>query len=262
MSNLGWISLYRQIMDSWLWKDKPFAYGQAWIDMLLMANHEDNDILFEGKILTIHRGAFHTSILKLSDRYGWNRKKTTKFLDLLESQKMVTTERTTHGTTVSIVNYDKFQTLVTTIDTTNRATLGTTKEQPRDTNNNDNNDNNVNNNIICSDSAEPSPKQNNKKFTPPNLEEVQQYCIERNNSVNAQTFIDFYESKGWMVGKNKMKDWKAAVRTWERNSKTSKGVNETSGNSIYDTNAGWERAKRAIAEAKHNSAGGEDLPFK
>ena len=82
MSNLGWISLYRQIMDSWLWKDKPFAYGQAWIDMLLMANHEDNDILFEGKILTIHRGAFHTSILKLSDRYGWNRKKTTKFVTI------------------------------------------------------------------------------------------------------------------------------------------------------------------------------------
>ena len=55
-----------------------------------------------------------------------------------------------------------------------------------------------------------------KRFTPPTLEEVQAYCTERNNNVDAQRFIDYYESNGWKVGKNKMKDWKAAVRTWER----------------------------------------------
>lgn len=57
----------------------------------------------------------------------------------------------------------------------------------------------------------------NNRFTPPTLDEVQEYCRERNNDVDAQRFIDFYASKGWMVGKNKMKDWKACVRTWERN---------------------------------------------
>ena len=62
-------------------------------------------------------------------------------------------------------------------------------------------------------------KSKNNKFTPPTLEEVKAYCKERNNSVDANTFIDFYESKGWFVGKNKMKDWKACVRTWERNRK-------------------------------------------
>ena len=56
-----------------------------------------------------------------------------------------------------------------------------------------------------------------RRFTPPTLEEVQAYCIERQNDVDAQRFIDYYSSNGWMVGKNKMKDWKAAVRTWERN---------------------------------------------
>ena len=54
------------------------------------------------------------------------------------------------------------------------------------------------------------------RFTPPTLEEVTAYCQERSNNVDPQRFIDFYESKGWMVGSNKMKDWKAAVRTWER----------------------------------------------
>ena len=60
-------------------------------------------------------------------------------------------------------------------------------------------------------------KRKAKRFTPPTLEEVQDYCTERNNNVDANRFIDYYTSNGWLVGKNKMKDWKAAVRTWERN---------------------------------------------
>lgn len=62
-------------------------------------------------------------------------------------------------------------------------------------------------------------KAKSTRFVPPTLEQVQDYCRERGNDVDAQRFIDFYESKGWMVGKNKMKDWKACVRTWERGSK-------------------------------------------
>lgn len=58
---------------------------------------------------------------------------------------------------------------------------------------------------------------NNTKFTPPTLEEVTEYCKSRNNKVDPDNFINFYESKGWMIGKNKMKSWQAAVRTWEKN---------------------------------------------
>jgi ribosomal protein S8 len=57
------------------------------------------------------------------------------------------------------------------------------------------------------------------RFTPPSVDEVNDYCNQRNNLVDPQTFIDFYQAKGWMVGKNKMKDWKACVRTWETNRK-------------------------------------------
>jgi len=55
-----------------------------------------------------------------------------------------------------------------------------------------------------------------KRFTPPSLEEVAGYCFDRNNGVDPQRFVDFYSSKGWKVGNSPMKDWKAAVRTWER----------------------------------------------
>lgn len=55
-----------------------------------------------------------------------------------------------------------------------------------------------------------------KRFRPPSVEEVEEYCFERNNKVDAEKFVDFYASNGWKVGKNPMKDWKAAVRTWEK----------------------------------------------
>lgn len=56
------------------------------------------------------------------------------------------------------------------------------------------------------------------RFTPPTVEEVQAYCRERKNSVDAQKFVDHYSANGWLVGRNKMRDWRAAVRTWERSS--------------------------------------------
>ena len=62
---------------------------------------------------------------------------------------------------------------------------------------------------------------------PPTLEMVQEYCFERKNNVDPQQFYDFYESKNWYVGKNKMKDWQASVRTWERSDKKVKTVNKT-----------------------------------
>ena len=60
------------------------------------------------------------------------------------------------------------------------------------------------------------------RFVPPTEEEVALYCVERRNHVNAQKFVDYYSSNGWKVGRNPMKDWKAAVRTWERSEITEK----------------------------------------
>lgn len=69
-----------------------------------------------------------------------------------------------------------------------------------------------------------------KKFIPPKIEEVAAYCQERNKGVDYQKWHDFYSSKGWMIGKNKMKDWKAAVRTWERSEKGGKPNGSTKQN--------------------------------
>jgi len=70
-----------------------------------------------------------------------------------------------------------------------------------------------------------------RKSINPTLEEVKEYCLERNNKVDPDKWFNFYESKGWMIGKNKMKDWKAAVRTWEYNA----------GNIVVEFNSGPTR---------------------
>jgi hypothetical protein len=74
---------------------------------------------------------------------------------------------------------------------------------------------------VCGSARRPHTPSPKKAFVPPTLEEVMAYCAERGNSVDAQRFIDFYESKGWMVGSSPMRDWRASVRGWERDERAS-----------------------------------------
>ena len=85
---------------------------------------------------------------------------------------------------------------------------------------------------------------NTKKFIKPTIEEIEKYCIERKNGVNATKFFNYYEANGWKVGKNSMKNWKAAVRTWEQNNYDKGGTqNATSNTSTqsnrFDRTNGW-----------------------
>ncbi len=89
--------------------------------------------------------------------------------------------------------------------------------------------NNSNNIYMCGEKI--SPQTPRKKFVKPTVEEVRNYCLERKNNVDPERFVNFYESKDWFVGKNKMKDWKAAVRTWERGN-TSSGYMNTISNRV------------------------------
>lgn len=73
---------------------------------------------------------------------------------------------------------------------------------------------------------EERPTNRKKSFTPPSIEEVRTYCLDRQNNVDPERFIDYYTANGWHVGKNKMKDWKAAVRTWEKKEVNRNGVSE------------------------------------
>jgi len=71
------------------------------------------------------------------------------------------------------------------------------------------------NNIKIDKGVKGGKEEKKTRFTPPSVEEVAAYCAERQNGIDPQTFVDFYASKGWKVGNQPMKDWRAAVRTWE-----------------------------------------------
>ena len=198
----GWICLSRDILDSWLWNDKPFSKAQAWIDLLLLANFETRRVVLGNELIEVERGSFITSEVKLCTRWGWSKSKVRNYLYLLQSDNMIVKKTDNKKTTLTIVNYCKYQNLQTA-EKPQKDREKTAKKPQKDTTNNINNI--TNNNL-----------KERGKFAPPSPEEVRAYCQERNNKVDPEAFIDFYTSKGWKVGNQPMKDWKAAVRTWEK----------------------------------------------
>ena len=106
----GWISVHRQIWNSWVWDEKPFSKGQAWIDLLLLANHEDRKVLVGNQLVIVKRGSFITSQTKLMERWGWGKEKLRNFLRLLESDEMIEVDTTPRYTHIAITNYETYQT--------------------------------------------------------------------------------------------------------------------------------------------------------
>ena len=101
-------------------------------------------------------------------------------------------------------------------------------------------DNNIggnNGNTLKAEKPEKAEKK--KRFVIPSVEEVQEYCTERGNNIDAQHFVDYYSARGWMLGKNHIKDWKACIRTWERNDSFKPQKQQKQPEKKYDQN-GYE----------------------
>lgn len=105
----GYIKIYRDIRDHWVWEVKPYDKARAWIDLIMIANHEKKTILFDGRLMTIERGQHMTSLKTLAARWGWTRSKVKRFLDVLKSEQMIDTKRNRNGTLITIVNYGIYQ---------------------------------------------------------------------------------------------------------------------------------------------------------
>ena len=201
--NGGYIRLHRQILK-WEWWSNPNTF-RMFIYLLLKANY--CDLKFEGKV--IHRGQLVTSIPKLAQETTLTPRQVRVTLDHLKLTGEVTDTYTSKYRIITVVNYDKYQTddrqdgsQMTGERQANDRQMTVSKEIKKD-----NKDKNNNKPL--------------KRFVPPTLEEVEQYCFERGNHVSASRFVDYYDSVGWSIGKGKpMKDWKAAVRTWERDERT------------------------------------------
>ena len=148
MDNKGFVSIYRSLQDNPLWKEKPFSRGQAWIDLILIANHKDVQSIVGNKVVTFKRGEVNRSMVSLAERWGWGRKKVNLFLSVLEKMDMIEKKGTSQGTTIMLKNYDKYQ-IRGQQQEQRRNSVGTAQEQRRNSVgtqtimiNNDNNENN------------------------------------------------------------------------------------------------------------------------
>lgn len=207
----GWITIHRKILDNFLWEDKPFSRGQAWIDLLLIANHEDKTTLFNGKTIEVKRGQKITSLRQLGDRWGWSISKVKYFFQQLKFEKMLDYKSDTKKTVYTIVNYsdyqeykeDKNNTKITLKENKNK-----TERKQKITNNNDNNDNNDNNilyTLVCNlwnDLSENIPKVNFIK----NNSTRSKHLKARIEEVGEEKFFEVLKSisnSDFLCGKNK-----------------------------------------------------------
>ena len=126
----GWIKIHRQIQNCLIWDDKPFNMASAWIDLLLLANHEDKETIFDKKPILVKRGQRITSVRELSARWGWGKDKTLRFLRLLEREKMIVKDSDSRKTLITIVNYGFYQGQCATDGATNETTDGATVGHP------------------------------------------------------------------------------------------------------------------------------------
>lgn len=142
MADKGWVAIHRSIRDHWLYQEKRvFSKYEAWLDLVMDANHKQNKFVFDGKLVEVERGQKITSIRQLSERWRWSRTKVTDFLTLLEKDGMLVRKSDSKKTVITIVNYDIYQ------NQDNKKSHSSDTEKPqKSTNNNDktmiNNDNN------------------------------------------------------------------------------------------------------------------------
>ena len=207
----GWIALNRQITSHWIWGNEPFTKAQAWIDLLLHANHKEAKVMLKDQLVTLQRGQQARSQVTLAKEWKWSRDKVKRFLNLLEKDGMLIQQTSQLTSIITICNYKDYQ----DSKSPDKATGNTTgKQQARQqadsrqgTVKNVNNDNNE------------KKKEKRAQFSKPELNELQNYCLEKGLNPTeahqeADKFFNHYEANGWKVGKNPMKKWQAALSGW------------------------------------------------
>ena len=197
---VGWIKLYRKL-EKWEWYlDSHMVH--LFIHMMFKANRETKQ--WQG--ITIERGQFISGRKTLSTETGISEQTIRTCIKRLKSTNELTNKTTNKYTVFTVVNYDLYQSKEEDNQQTNQQLTSnqpTTNQQPTTT----------------KEYKEVKNKRNIGRFTPPTCEQVFAYAKEANLNVDAKAFVDYYASKGWVVGKAPMKDWKAAARGWSSRQK-------------------------------------------
>jgi hypothetical protein len=210
MANEGYIKLYRKMMK-WGWYTDTNTKC-VFLHLLFMACYEP---YYVGHTY-LEPGQIITTVKEISEGTGISTQSVRTSLNRLKSTNEITIETSNKNSLITVQNYSDYQ--------------GDNKPSNKQlTNNQQTTNKQLTNHSYIKEGKEGKEGKEvirAKKICPPTLDEVRAYCLERNNTVDAEKFFDYYETNGWVQGKGKpVKDWKACVRTWERS-----GFNQTLGN--------------------------------
>ena len=197
----GFFKIERDFLGSPFWLSEEFTKPQAWIDLIGLANYADKTKYYKGTFQKVKRGQIVTSQQALANRWKWSRHRVSDFLRTLEAAEMVTTERTTNGTLLTVVNYGFYQSDGSAKGprTGQRKDAGGTLDGHR--------------RDIQEESKE--RKEIKKGYTtPPTRADVAAYIEEKGLQVDPDRFMDYYEAIGWEINGRPIKDWRAACRRW------------------------------------------------
>ena len=183
----GWIRLDRGIQGNFLWEE-PEAL-KLWIYLLMAASLTDKATAFNGQMLTIKRGQLVFGLNAASARLNISVRRLRKYLDWFSADDMIDKQVTNKFSIISITNYSKYQDVGKQASGKSQATA-----KQRAT----------------------TIQVNKEQSIPPTVDEVRAYCDSRSNGIDPEMFIAFYEARGWKIGKDRMKSWKACVVTWEK----------------------------------------------
>lgn len=216
-ANEGWVKLNRSILDHWIWQDLEFY--RAWTTLIMLANYEPKRRPFNGEIVTIEAGQLLGSVPYFAKATGLSPKRWRTLQKLLQKDGMIEVENTPKGARLSICNYSTYQDSGHTAGTLgarygHAAGITIRREEVKNTLLR-----NVDMSLSEADSDSEQPtKPKRRVFVAPDYETCRQYAIQRKwRTGEAQRFYDYQQATGWKVGNKPMKDWQAAMRTWERN---------------------------------------------
>tara|TARA_R110002153_G_scaffold155545_1_gene307604 strand:+ start:307 stop:924 length:618 start_codon:yes stop_codon:yes gene_type:complete len=188
----GWIRVERGIVEHWVFSEADAL--KLWVYLLMSANYEDKSRMFNGHLTQVKRGQLIYGRHAVSQRLGISEAKLRRYMKQFIKDEMISQRITNKYSVITITCYEKYQ-------DASQQTAGKSPTASRQS---------------------AIPKQvtlNNKQYIPPSVGEVESYCESRGNGIKAEAFVDYYEARGWMIGKNKMKSWQSAVRTWENRRK-------------------------------------------
>ena len=188
----GWIKIHRKFLD-WEWFNKSEAV-HLFLFMLIKANHKSGK--WQG--IDIERGQFISSLGNISNATGISVQTIRTILKKLEKTNEIELKSTSQFTILTICKYECYQ---DENETPNKQ-ITNNQQTP--------------NKQLTTNKNDKKEKNERSIFIEPTYNEILEYCSKRKNGVDVNKFLNFYSAKGWMVGKNKMIDWKACVRTWEK----------------------------------------------